>query len=104
MVSRVTPCGGRPSPGPASLLPQQKPADKKSQPDQCRPFVAEEVRPELENILRQQTRQRDSESDDGERDQDVADQSGMPAFVELIHPRMPPPTPEFFKQKLLPSS
>jgi hypothetical protein len=28
----------------------------------------------------------------------------MPANVEIIHPRMPPPDPDFFKQKLLPCS
>jgi hypothetical protein len=84
------------------LSPQQQAADEKSRSDQSRTFVSEKVRPQLKNIIRQQAEQRDSKGDDSQRDQHIADQPRMPACVEFIHLRMPPPRPYFYKQKLLP--
>ena len=83
--------------GPQPSLPQQQPADEKSHPDQSRAFVAEKVRPQLEDVVRQQPRQRDSEGNERQRDENVADQPRMPAHIEIIHPAMPPAGPEFFK-------
>ena len=62
------------------------------------------MRPERENFVWQQTGQGDPPSEKPESDQHIPDQPGMPANVEVIHPRMPPPDPDFFKQKLLPYS
>ena len=59
------------------------------------------MRPEGENLVRQQSRQGDPEGAKPEDDEHIADQPGMPAFIEIIHSHIAPPTPDFFKQKLL---
>ena len=83
------------------LLPQPQPDGETNQPDERSPAIAEEVRRKLENMFRQQTRQRDDEGEQREGDEHIADQSRMSAHIEFIHQHMPPPDTDFFKQKLL---
>jgi hypothetical protein len=61
------------------------------------------MRPERKNFVRQQSGQGDPQSAKPESDEHISDQTGMPADIEIIHARMAPPAPDFFKQKLLPS-
>ena len=60
------------------------------------------MRPEREDLVRQPPGQGNPQGAKPEDDEHIADQPGMPAFVEIVHPRMPPLTLDFFKQKLLP--
>ena len=87
----------------SSLLPQQKPADQKSHPDQGRTFIAEKMRPKLENVTREQPSESNGKGNDRERDQNIADETRMRTHIKVVHTGMPPATPHFFKQKLLPS-
>jgi hypothetical protein len=59
------------------------------------------MRPQREDVVRQQAGQGDAQGEKPERDEHIADQSRMTADIEIVHARMPPATPDFFKQKLL---